>query len=312
MDQPNLPRRRCSICWHGNGSRPAAIAGLAFNNDQSAVAFVGDDGSLAIAAMADPEPPVKRVRTSTENGRARIRPREKPVRPSVVVAPVDDRAPPIAAHRQRELRRRGPMTAGCWRSRRAARSSRSRCVWPTRDGHRRPCRHRSHRLRRRRRRRGLSRRRHRPSPMAAPCACHHRPGLLARRRQPRRHARGRRLPLAPRWRSGSARARLRRRTRRGDLEPRRRMARLPARRRGLPAPPSCRRLGRRRPGLSHADALARLEPSPPTPSSPPVPTAPPPGRWPSRRWRTPPPVPCRPAAPAWSWSSAWRLHPTAT
>ena len=99
MDQPNLaPPTLFDLLarqWH----RPCAIASLAFNADQSAVAFVGVDGSLAIAAMADPEPPAKRVRTSIETARATIRPREKPVRPAVIVAPVDDRAPPIAAHR---------------------------------------------------------------------------------------------------------------------------------------------------------------------------------------------------------------------
>jgi WD40 repeat protein len=99
MDQPDLAPPTLFDLLARQWRRPAAIAGLAFNGDQSAVAFVGADGSLAVAAMADPEPPAKRVRTSTETGRATIRPREKPVRPAVVVAPVDDRAPPIAAHR---------------------------------------------------------------------------------------------------------------------------------------------------------------------------------------------------------------------
>ena len=80
--------------------RPYGIAGLAFNRDQSAVAFVGADGSLALVAMADPEAPVTRVRTSIETGRASIRPREKPLRPPVAVAPVADRAPALAPYRR--------------------------------------------------------------------------------------------------------------------------------------------------------------------------------------------------------------------
>ena len=76
MDQPNLaPPTLFDLLarhWH----RPCAIASLAFNADQSAVAFDGVDGSLAIAAMADPEPPAKRVRTSIETARAHPAARE--------------------------------------------------------------------------------------------------------------------------------------------------------------------------------------------------------------------------------------------
>ncbi len=99
MDQPIAAPPTLFDLLARQWRRPCPIAGLAFNNDQSAVAFVGADGSVALVAMADPEPPARRVRTSIENARATIRPREKPVRPAMIVAPVDDGASPIAAHR---------------------------------------------------------------------------------------------------------------------------------------------------------------------------------------------------------------------
>ena len=99
MDQPNLAPPTLFDLLARQWRRAAPVTDLVFNTDQSAVAFVGADGSLAIAALVDPEPPAKRVRTSTENGRTTIRPREKPIRPAVIVGPVDDRAPAIVAHR---------------------------------------------------------------------------------------------------------------------------------------------------------------------------------------------------------------------
>ena len=99
MDRPNLAPPTLFDLLARQWRRPSPITDLAFNADQSAVAFVGSDGSLALIAMADLEPPAKRVHTSIENARTTIRPREKAVRPAVVVDPIDDRPPPIAAHR---------------------------------------------------------------------------------------------------------------------------------------------------------------------------------------------------------------------
>ncbi len=100
MDQPSSAPLTLFELLARQWPRPAPVERLAFNNEQSAVAFAAADGSIAIAALADPEPPEKRVRVSTENGRATIRRREKPVRPAVVVGPVDDRLPPLSAHRK--------------------------------------------------------------------------------------------------------------------------------------------------------------------------------------------------------------------
>ncbi|MFZ1431511.1 MAG: hypothetical protein WAS21_32725, partial [Geminicoccaceae bacterium] len=100
MDQPTAAPLSLFELLARQWPRPAPVERLAFNNEQSAVAFAAADGSIAIAALADPEPPEKRVRVSTENGRSTIRRREKPVRPAVVVGPVDDRLPPLSAHRK--------------------------------------------------------------------------------------------------------------------------------------------------------------------------------------------------------------------
>lgn len=100
MDQPSFAPPTLFDLLARQWQRPSGISGLAFSNDQSTAAFAGEDGSLALVAMADPEAPAVRVRTSIETGRASIRPREKPLRPPVIVAPVDDRAPAIAPYRR--------------------------------------------------------------------------------------------------------------------------------------------------------------------------------------------------------------------
>jgi WD40 repeat protein len=100
VDQPHLAPPTLFDLLARQWQRPSGIATIAFNADQSAIAFAGEDGSLALVAMADAEAPATRVRTSIETGRSSIRPREKPVRPAVVVGPVDDRAPLLAPYRR--------------------------------------------------------------------------------------------------------------------------------------------------------------------------------------------------------------------
>ena len=100
MDQPAPPPHSLFELLARRWTRPAPVGAIAFNNDQSAAAFAAADGSVAIMAMADPEPPAKRVRVSTETGRATIRPRDKPVRPAIAIGPVDDRLPPLTAYRK--------------------------------------------------------------------------------------------------------------------------------------------------------------------------------------------------------------------
>lgn len=100
MDQPNLSPPNLFDLLARQWQRPSGIAALAFNGDRSTVAFVSDDGSIALVPMTDPESPTTRVRTSIETGRSSIRPREKPLRPPVVVASVDDLPPAIAPYRR--------------------------------------------------------------------------------------------------------------------------------------------------------------------------------------------------------------------
>ncbi|HEU0223791.1 MAG TPA: High-affnity carbon uptake protein Hat/HatR [Paracoccaceae bacterium] len=76
--------------------RPAAIGSAIFNADQTAVAFACADGSLAIAPVADAEPPTRRIRRDLETGRTTIRPRSKPVLPATLVGAFAE-GPPIMA-----------------------------------------------------------------------------------------------------------------------------------------------------------------------------------------------------------------------
>jgi WD40 repeat protein len=76
--------------------RPAAIADLRFNADGSAVAFTCVDGTVAIAAVADHEPPEARIRVSIDLGQTTIRPREKPPVPLIATAAFADGDIPLA------------------------------------------------------------------------------------------------------------------------------------------------------------------------------------------------------------------------
>ena len=78
--------------------RPSAIADLRFSADGSAVAFTSVDGTVAIAAVADHEPPESRIRVSNDLGQTTIRPREKPSVPLIATAAFSDGDVPLAAH----------------------------------------------------------------------------------------------------------------------------------------------------------------------------------------------------------------------
>ncbi|ESY71611.1 hypothetical protein X743_19415 [Mesorhizobium sp. LNHC252B00] len=78
--------------------RPSAIADLRFSADGSAVAFTAVDGTIAIAAIADHEPPEARIRVSNDLGQTTIRPREKPPVPSVATAAFGDGDVPLATY----------------------------------------------------------------------------------------------------------------------------------------------------------------------------------------------------------------------
>jgi WD40 repeat protein len=78
--------------------RPAAIADLRFSTDGSAVAFSSADGTVAIAAVADHEPPEARIRVSNDLGQTTIRPREKPPVPLIATAAFAYADVPLAAY----------------------------------------------------------------------------------------------------------------------------------------------------------------------------------------------------------------------
>jgi WD40 repeat protein len=78
--------------------RPSAIADLRFSTDGSAVAFTCVDGTVAIATVADHEPPETRIRVSNDLGQTTIRPREKPPVPLIATAAFGDGDVPIAAY----------------------------------------------------------------------------------------------------------------------------------------------------------------------------------------------------------------------
>lgn len=77
--------------------RPSAIADLRFSADGSAVAFTCVDGTVAIAAVADHEPPEARIRVSNDLGQTTIRPREKPPVPLIATAAFGDGDVPLVA-----------------------------------------------------------------------------------------------------------------------------------------------------------------------------------------------------------------------
>jgi WD40 repeat protein len=78
--------------------RPSAVVGLRFSADGSSVAFAGADGTVAIAAVADQEPPESRIRVSGDLGQTTIRPRDKPPVPLTATAALADTAVPLAVH----------------------------------------------------------------------------------------------------------------------------------------------------------------------------------------------------------------------
>ncbi|RWK40855.1 WD40 repeat domain-containing protein [Mesorhizobium sp.] len=78
--------------------RPSAIADLRFSADGSTVAFTCVDGTVAIAAVADQEPPESRIRVSGDLGQMTIRPREKPPAPLIATAALGDGDVPLASY----------------------------------------------------------------------------------------------------------------------------------------------------------------------------------------------------------------------
>ncbi|RVC83585.1 WD40 repeat domain-containing protein [Mesorhizobium sp. M4A.F.Ca.ET.022.05.2.1] len=78
--------------------RPSAVADLRFSADASAVAFTGLDGTVAIAAVADQEPPESRIRVSGDLGQTTIRPRERAPAPLITTAALGEGDVPLASY----------------------------------------------------------------------------------------------------------------------------------------------------------------------------------------------------------------------
>ena len=78
--------------------RPSAIADLRFGPNGSAVAFTSVDGTVAIATVADHEPPESRLRVSNDLGQTTIRPRDKPPVPLIATAAFAEGDVSISAH----------------------------------------------------------------------------------------------------------------------------------------------------------------------------------------------------------------------
>ncbi|MER9878425.1 MULTISPECIES: WD40 repeat domain-containing protein [unclassified Mesorhizobium] len=78
--------------------RLSAIADLRFSTDGMAVAFTCVDGTVAIAAIADNEPPEARIRVSGDLGQTTIRPRERLPAPLIATATLGDGDLPLASY----------------------------------------------------------------------------------------------------------------------------------------------------------------------------------------------------------------------
>ena len=73
MNQQTTPNITLFDLLASSWQRPAAIRHICFNDDETALAVVTEDGNVAFARMADNEPPEARI--VTDNGQTGIRPR---------------------------------------------------------------------------------------------------------------------------------------------------------------------------------------------------------------------------------------------
>ena len=78
--------------------RPAAVADVCFSADGSTVAFTSVDGTVALAPVADREPPEARIRVSGDLGQTTIRPRQKPPVPLIATSALGDGDMPITSY----------------------------------------------------------------------------------------------------------------------------------------------------------------------------------------------------------------------
>lgn len=78
--------------------RPAGITAVRFSPDLSVVAFAASDGSIALAPVAEAEPPENRIRISSDLGQMRILPRSKPPAPLSSVGVQSGSPAPLVPH----------------------------------------------------------------------------------------------------------------------------------------------------------------------------------------------------------------------
>ncbi|MDE1995358.1 MAG: hypothetical protein KGI75_22845 [Rhizobiaceae bacterium] len=82
MNQQAVPSMTLFDLLARNWQRSAAVRRICFNDDDTLLAAVGEDGSLAFARMADNEPPEARI--TMEGGQATIRPRQGKPAPLII------------------------------------------------------------------------------------------------------------------------------------------------------------------------------------------------------------------------------------
>lgn len=82
MNQQAVPNITLFDLLARNWQRPAPVRHVCFNDDETLLAVVGEDGSIAFARMADNEPPEARI--TVDGGQTTIRPRHGKAAPLII------------------------------------------------------------------------------------------------------------------------------------------------------------------------------------------------------------------------------------
>ncbi|WP_454851113.1 WD40 repeat domain-containing protein [Rhizobium binxianense] len=82
MNQQAVPNITLFDLLARNWQRPAPVRHVRFNDDETLLAVVCEDGSVAFARMADNEPPEARI--TVDNGQTTIRPRQGKAAPLII------------------------------------------------------------------------------------------------------------------------------------------------------------------------------------------------------------------------------------
>jgi len=97
MNQQNIRNLTLFDLLARSWQRPSAITEARFSADGAAVAFASADGAVALAPVADDEPPESRIRVSGDLGQTTIRPRAKPPAPLISTPQLAQGPAPLAA-----------------------------------------------------------------------------------------------------------------------------------------------------------------------------------------------------------------------